>query len=94
MLMVRFRTFEESLVTTASAPKFFLHIRDRDRLIEDPEGVVAADVDAMRLLAVGAARELAAEGLIQSGQLEGRSFEIADAHGHIHARLPLAEILG
>ena len=80
-------------MTVVAAPKFFLHIRDKDRLIEDPEGVEAASVETARLHAVEAARELAAEGLIRAGQLEGQSFEIADEHGQVHARLPLAEIL-
>ncbi len=80
-------------MTVAAAPKFYLHIRDKDRFIEDPEGVDAASVEAACLLAVEAATELLAEGLIRVESLEGRGFDITDEHGRVQAHVPFAQIL-
>ena len=59
-------------------PRFFMHSREAERLIEDPDGSNLPDLDAAREEAAVAAREIAAERLRAGEPLDARRFEIHD----------------
>jgi len=63
--------------------RYFFHIRDGARLIMDPDGEDFATLEAVRVEAVEAARELIAMNLRAGRPLDGRSFEIWDETGQI-----------
>jgi len=73
--------------------RYFLHIRDNDRFIEDPEGVIAAGIEEARLEALRAAAELKAEGLLDGELTEDRRFELTDEQGELKAILPFERLL-
>jgi len=63
-------------------PLFFLHVRDGDRLIRDPDGSVFRDLEAVRSEAIESARELIASGIVDRGRIGiERSMLICDASG-------------
>jgi len=63
-------------------PLFFLHVRDGDRLIRDPDGSVFHDLEAARREAIESARELMASGIVDRGRIGiERSMLICDASG-------------
>ncbi len=69
-------------------PLFFFHLRDRDYLHEDSEGVELPDIHAALEEAARAIRELAAE---PSEIYYGLEFEIADSSGRVILRVPIHE---
>lgn len=74
-------------------PTFFFHVRDGDRLIEDPEGVDLPDLDAARAEAATAARQLRGDALLRGGAVAGRSFEITDKAGRVLATVAIKDVL-
>ena len=63
-------------------PLFFLHVRDGDRLIRDPDGSVFRDLEAVRSEAIESARELMASGIADGGRIGiERSMVVCDASG-------------
>ena len=75
-------------------PRFFLHIREAERLVEDPDGSDLPDLDAARAEAAAAAREIAAERLRAGKGLDARRFEIRDEAGRLLATVPFPEVPG
>ena len=73
--------------------RYFLHIRDKGHLVEDPEGVLSDSVEAMWAHAVAAAKELLTEGLLQGPLTAGRHFEVVDEHGNLRDVLPFHALL-
>lgn len=69
-------------------PRFFIHLRNHNALIEDPEGCDLPDFEAAWDEALAVARELLAEGL-DSGQLEVR-----DEAGRFLVEFPIRDALG
>ena len=73
--------------------RYFFHIRDGERLIEDPEGTDLPDLAAARDEAVLAARFLMSE-KVKAGQvLDGQRFEITDEAGQVLDVLPFRAVL-
>lgn len=64
-------------------PKFFLHIRDNGRLIEDPDGIERPDLASARKEAIAGAREILAGQLIAGETLDGQQIEICSETGEI-----------
>jgi two-component sensor histidine kinase len=63
-------------------PQYFLHIRDHEGLILDPDGSCLDNLNAARAEAIESARELMAESISSNGRIGlNRSFEISDAAG-------------
>lgn len=73
--------------------RYYFHIRDRDKLIEDTEGQEFLDEAAIRAEALASARELLAEGILLGETMEHRTFEIMDARGGIVATIPFSDAL-
>ena len=61
-------------------PFFFLHIRDGDQLIRDPDGTFLHDLEAAHSEAIESARELMAHSIVGKGLIGiERSMVICDA---------------
>ena len=75
-------------------PRFFMHNREAERLIEDPDGSDLPDLDAAREEAAVAAREIAAERLRAGEPLDARRFEIHDEAGRLLATVPFPGVPG
>jgi len=50
-------------------PRYFLHVRDADRLLRDPDGIHLHDVEAARVEAIQSARELMADSIVRDGHI-------------------------
>ena len=74
-------------------PRFFLHVRDGDRLIEDPDGVDLPTLEAAREEALQAARDLVAARLRAGEVVDGQKFEIADESGAVKATVAFREVI-
>ncbi|MCJ2080538.1 DUF6894 family protein [Methylobacterium sp. J-090] len=74
-------------------PRFFLHIRDGDFLIEDEEGGIFPNVEAACREAVLAAREILASKLHGGEEVNGQIFEITDENNVVRATFPLRDVL-
>ncbi|GAA0571087.1 hypothetical protein GCM10009416_07110 [Craurococcus roseus] len=74
-------------------PTFYFHVRDGDRLIEDPEGVDLPDLDAARAEAATAARQIRADALKTDRAVAGRRFEITDQAGRVLATVAIKDVL-
>jgi hypothetical protein len=74
-------------------PRFYFHLRDGDDLIEDQEGILLPDMDAVREEAFASAREILAERLKAGELLDGQRFEIVDDCGVLQATIPLRDVL-
>ena len=69
-------------------PRFYLHIREGDRLLEDPDGSDLPDLAAAQAEALVSAQELLAVKVRAGEVINGRSFEITDEAGEVQATLP------
>ncbi|WP_430306322.1 DUF6894 family protein [Rhizobium sp. 0TCS1.26] len=56
--------------------RYFFHLRQGDVFEEDPEGVLLDSDEAALDEAVGAAREMVAEAVLNNVLIDGRRFEI------------------
>jgi hypothetical protein len=75
-------------------PRFFMHVREAERLVEDPDGSDLPDLDAACVAAVAAAREIAAERLRAGEPLDARRFGIHDEAGRLLATVPFPGVPG
>ncbi len=74
-------------------PRFFINIRDGDRLIQDEEGSVLPDVEAACREAVLAARDILSSKLRAGEEVNGQIFEITDENNIVRATFPLRDVL-
>jgi len=74
-------------------PRFFINIRDGDRLIQDEEGSVLPDVEAACREAVLAARDILSSKLRAGEEVNGQVFEITDENNIVRATFPLRDVL-
>lgn len=75
-------------------PRFHFHMRDGDRIIEDPDGANLPSLDAARAKATAAIREAASRPLRLGQDLTGRRFEIADESGRVLATVAFRDVFG
>jgi hypothetical protein len=73
-------------------PKFYFHIRDGDKWIEDLEGLDLPNADAAKQEALTAAREMLAVRLMAGEVLDGQTLEIWDRHNLV-AAIPFKEVV-
>jgi len=72
----------------------FLHVRDGDRLIRDPDGSFFYELEAARSEAIESARELMASGIADQGRIGiERSIVVCDASGATVLVLPFREAI-
>lgn len=74
-------------------PRFYLHIRDADRFLEDPDGSELPDLTAARAEAIVSARHLLADRVRAGEVLTDQSFEITDETGKVLEVLPMKDVL-
>lgn len=74
-------------------PRFYFHIRDGERLIEDPDGSELPDLAVARAEALASARGILAEKVKTGELIDGQRFEITDEAGIVLAVLPLKDAL-
>jgi hypothetical protein len=72
--------------------RYYFHVKQGDRLLEDPEGVDLPDPDEARALALKSARELWAETIKAGHDLPADAFVIEDERGQ-SLFVPLTEAL-
>lgn len=75
-------------------PDFYFHIRDGDRLIEDPDGGDLPDLAAARAAAASALRAVIAVPHGAAKAAGGRRFEIADGAGRVLATVAFRDAVG
>jgi hypothetical protein len=73
--------------------RYFFHLRDESRLIEDGKGLDLPDLDAAVAEALSAARKILARFPEGGATLESKEFEICDARGRVLAELPLRKAI-
>ncbi|WP_409567443.1 DUF6894 family protein [Methylobacterium sp. J-092] len=74
-------------------PRFYLHLRDGDDLVEDPDGSDLPSVEEAKEEAHASARYLLAERLREGKVIDGQRFEIVDEVGDLHAIVWLREVI-
>ena len=70
---------------------FFIHVRDLDGLIEDPEGSEFPDLENAYAEAWASAREILANELRAGKTVHTQQLEICDAAGRMLATVPLRD---
>jgi len=74
-------------------PRYFLHIRDGERLIKDEEGVELPSIVSAKGEAEQAAREILATKVKSGDIIDGQEFEIYDAWGNHMINVPFKSVL-
>ncbi|MBD9449639.1 hypothetical protein [Rhizobium sp. RHZ01] len=73
--------------------KFFFHIRDMDGYERDEDGVELPSLSDAINEANEAAREMVAELVMQSEEIDGRAFEIANEDGEIVRTVAFRDVI-
>ena len=74
-------------------PRYFLHLREGDKLLEDPEGCVLPDLAAAHREALAEARDLLATYVRAGRLLDGQQFDITDENGQVLMEVLLTDAL-
>ena len=64
-------------------PRFYLHVREGDTLLKDPDGREFCSLDEARTEAVLSARELMAAKVLAGRKANHSRFEIVDANDNV-----------
>ena len=73
--------------------RYFLHLQDHERLLEDADGIDASDLASVLGEALKSAREIVACAIRQGANPLGQAFVIADEHGNQLASVPFVDVL-
>ena len=73
--------------------RFYLDVLDGDQVIQDPEGIDFANLEAAISEATAGARDLVAHGIMQNEDVSGQSFLIRDGNGETVAAVPFRDTL-
>ena len=74
-------------------PRFFLHLKSGDALIEDIEGSELPNPEAARKQALWGAREMLADTIRGGDDLRVEAFVIVDEQGRQLVSVPVTEVL-
>jgi hypothetical protein len=74
-------------------PRFYFHIIDGQKRIEDPDGSELADLETARSEALKSARDLLADKVRYGHIVDGQQFEIRDANGTVLATIPFRDAI-
>lgn len=74
-------------------PRYFLHLREGDNLLEDPDGHEFRDVESAHDEALAEARDILAEYVRAGKLLIGQQFDITDENGRVLMVVPLGNAL-
>jgi len=75
-------------------PRFFLHVREGDKVIEDVEGAEFLSLSKARAEAIKSARELMSDKVTLAANPVDSRFEIADESGTIVLIVPFEDAIG
>lgn len=70
-------------------PRYYFHIRENRRIIEDSDGAELPDLASAKQEAVLAARELLTDMLRCGMTIDGEEFLICDEYGNQVAKIPI-----
>jgi len=73
-------------------PRFFLHSREGDRFLEDPDGYEAEDIEEARHEAINSARDILAEKMKAGEVIDSQEFDICDESGNVIERVPFKSV--
>jgi hypothetical protein len=73
--------------------RYFFHIRERDDLELDVEGIEFADDAAARVGAICAAKEMVVEAVVCDTKIDGRQLEVMSAGGDLVAVVSLQSVI-
>jgi hypothetical protein len=74
-------------------PRYFFHVYQDDRRVDDTEGTACRDLEEAKNYAVESARELANQAIGNGTPPSTLCLEIADNMGRILAALTIAEVM-
>jgi len=74
-------------------PKYYFHMREHERFVEDPDGVELPDIGAAHHEALKAAREILSELVAKGKPIDGQEFVICDETGRRIAAIPFRSAL-
>jgi hypothetical protein len=74
-------------------PRYFLHQRRKDELIEDSEGAEFADLEQLKRELVLAAREIMTDRLMAGRSIDDTAFEVMDEAGRVVLKMPFQQAL-
>jgi len=74
-------------------PRFYVHIKENDHLIQDEDGVDKPTVEDVRAEVRSAARELWTDAIQTGADLDVEAFVIADENGREVITVPVEEVL-
>lgn len=74
-------------------PRYYLHIRDEGRLVEDPDGSELPDLEAAHAEALEGARIIVAVKVRAGERIGNQHFEITDEAGTVLAIVPVKTAL-
>ena len=74
-------------------PRYYFHIRDGLKLIEDREGIELANVVVAKREAEDAAREILAAKVKSGDVIDGQEFEVHDEWGNPLLTIPFRSVL-
>jgi hypothetical protein len=72
-------------------PRFYLHLRDGEKVFRDPTGIDVPDLQAAQQVVLDAARDFVADRLMEGKALGEQQCEIWDDKGRFFARILLRE---
>lgn len=73
--------------------KYFFNLRSHDGIEADDVGVELGSLAAAEAEATRAAREMISELVLQDDEIDGKTFEIADAQGTVLFIVPFRNLL-
>ncbi|MGC4407825.1 hypothetical protein D4A92_10950 [Rhizobium rosettiformans] len=73
--------------------RYFFHIRERNELELDVEGVEFLDDAAARCGAISAAKEMVVEAVVGDANIDGRQLEVMTAGGDLVAVVSLQSVI-
>ena len=71
---------------------FYFHLRDGDRMVEDPDGAELPDLDAARAKAATAIREAVSRPASAGPSMGRPRFEITDERGRLLATVAFRDV--
>jgi hypothetical protein len=75
-------------------PRYYFHVRDSNgEFSQDTEGQELNNLEAARLEAISANREIMGEKLLHGGAIDGRCIEITDENNTILAKVDTDDVL-
>ena len=74
-------------------PRYYFHVREGETFVEDPDGVILADLAAAHQEAFKAAREILSEWVLKGKRINGQEFVICDESGQPIAQIPFRSAL-